>query len=116
MTVDFSIDLSFVYTIVALLGGIAIIYLIFVLRNILKITKQVSGLIEQNNQNITQIIEDASKVSQNAVSVSDSVKDISDVVTDTTADFLVTKDRMQSNLGVMSDILQIIKDIFFRKE
>ena len=116
MTVDFSIDLSFVYTIVALLGGIAIIYLIFVLRNILKITKQVSGLVEQNNQNITQIIEDASKISQNAASVTESVKDISDVVTDTTADFLITKDRMQSNLGVISDILQIIKDVFLKKD
>lgn len=116
MTIDFSFDLSIIYKIVALLGGIAIVYLIFVLRNILKISNQISAVIEQNNQNITQIIEDASKVSHNVASVSESVKDISDVVTDTTADFLITKDRMQSSMGIISDILQIVKDVFFKKE
>lgn len=115
MTVDFSINLSFIYTIVALLGGIALIYLIFVLRNILKITKQIGEVIEQNTHNLDQIIQDSTKITENVASVSDSVKDISDVVTDTTADLLIAKDRMQSNIGIISEILQIIKEVFLKK-
>lgn len=115
-TLDFSINLSFIYVIVAILGGIALIYLILVLKNILKITSQLSQVIEQNTDNLNQMIQDATKITDNVASVSDSAKDISDVVTDTTADLLLAKDRMQSNMGMIADILQIVKEVFFSKK
>ena len=116
MTVDFSINLSFIYTLVALLGGIALIYFIFVLRNLLKITKQIGQVIEENTKNLEQMIQDSTKITENVASVSETVKGISDVVTDTTADLLIAKDRMQSNMSIMTDILHIIKEVFFKKD
>lgn len=43
------------------------------------------------------------------------MKDVTEVVTEVTADFLVTKDSVKSNMDVIVDILTIIKNIFVDK-
>ena len=40
------------------------------------------------------------------------MKYITEVATDVTADFIVTKENMKSNIEVMTEILNILKSIF----
>mgnify|MGYP000303020614 CR=1 FL=1 len=44
--------------------------------------------------------------------VSENMKDITEVATDVTADFIVTKENMKSNIEVVTEILNILKSIF----
>ena len=85
------IDLKIIYFILATLGCIALIYIIITLSNLNKLIKNSNELVIDNKNNI---------------------KDITEVATDVTADFIVTKENMKSNIEVVTEILNILKSIF----
>ncbi|NJA13845.1 hypothetical protein GSQ25_13045, partial [Clostridioides difficile] len=59
--------------------------------------------------NLPNVVETFGEVGEN-------MKDVTEVVTEVTADFLVTKDSVKSNMDVIVDILTIIKNIFLDKK
>ncbi len=101
------IDLKIIYFILATLGCIALIYIIITLSNLNKLIKNSNELVIDNKNNIRN-----SLLISNFNDVSENMKDITEVATDVTADFIVTKENMKSNIEVVTEILNILKSIF----
>ena len=97
------IDLKIIYFILATLGCIALIYIIITLSNLNKLIKNSNELVIDNKNNIRNSLFN---------DVSENMKDITEVATDVTADFIVTKENMKSNIEVVTEILNILKSIF----
>ena len=55
------------------------------------------------------------EVAENFTEISDNLKDVTEVITDTTADFIVAKERVKSNVEIAADILSIIKSVIANK-
>ena len=100
------IDLKIIYFILATLGCIALIYIIITLSNLNKLIKN------SNKNNIRNSLLKLPEVISNFNDVSENMKDITEVATDVTADFIVTKENMKSNIEVVTEILNILKSIF----
>lgn len=96
------------WAIIGILGAIALIYLIITLVNLIKVLKNVNSLIEQNKKNLDTTLDNVAHISENA-------KDISDVVTETTADIIVAKENLTSQLDTVKDIVNIILSVFNKK-
>ena len=99
------IDLKIIYFILATLGCIALIYIIITLSNL-------NELVIDNKNNIRNSLLKLPEVISNFNDVSENMKDITEVATDVTADFIVTKENMKSNIEVVTEILNILKSIF----
>ena len=106
------IDLKIIYFILATLGCIALIYIIITLSNLNKLIKNSNELVVDNKNNIRNSLLKLPEVISNFNEVSEIVKDITEVATDVTADFIVTKENMKSNIEVVTEILNILKSIF----
>jgi len=106
------IDLNLIYVILAILGCVALIYLILTLMNLSKLIKNANELVIVNKNNISKSLSDLPQVVSNFNEVSGNIKDITEVATDVTADFIVTKENMKSNLEVLTEILSIVKSVF----
>ena len=106
------IDLKIIYFILATLGCIALIYIIITLSNLNKLIKNSNELVIDNKNNIRNSLLKLPEVISNFNYVSENMKDITDVATDFTADFIVTKENMKSNIEVVTEILNILKSIF----
>ena len=106
------IDLKIIYFILATLGCIALIYIIITLSNLNKLIKNSNELVIDNKNNIRNSLLKLPEVISNFNDVSENRKDISEVATDVTADFIVTKENMKSNIEVVTEILNILKSIF----
>ncbi len=65
-----------------------------------------------NKNNIRNSLLKLPEVISNFNDVSENMKDITEVATDVTADFIVTKENMKSNIEVVTEILNILKSIF----
>ena len=52
------IDLNFIYLLLALLGCVAIVYLILTLNKVLKLVSNINSLLDQNKDNLTKTIND----------------------------------------------------------
>ena len=98
------IDLKIIYFILATLGCIALIYIIITLSNLNKLIKNSNELVIDNKNNIRNSLLKLPEVISNF--------NITDVATDVTADFIVTKENMKSNIEVVTEILNILKSIF----
>ena len=96
------------WAIIGILGAKALIYLIITLVNLIKVLKNVNSLIEQNKKNLDTTLDNVAHISENA-------KDISDVVTETTADVIVAKENLTSQLDTVKDIINIILSVFNKK-
>ena len=103
------IDLKIIYFILATLGCIALIYIIITLN---KLIKNSNELVIDNKNNIRNSLLKLPEVISNFNDVSENMKDITEVATDVTADFIVTKENMKSNIEVVTEILNILKSIF----
>ena len=99
------IDLKIIYFILATLGCIALIYIIITLSNLNKLIKNSNELVIDNKNNIRNSLLKLPEVISN-------FNDITEVATDVTADFIVTKENMKSNIEVVTEILNILKSIF----
>ena len=106
------IDLKIIYFILATLGCIALIYIIITLSNLNKLIKNSNELVIDNKNNIRNSLLKLPEVKSNFNDVSENMKDITEVATDVTADFIVTKENMKSNIEVVTEILNILKSIF----
>ena len=106
------IDLKIIYFILATLGCIALIYIIITLSNLNKLIKNSNELVIDNKNNIRNSLLKLPEVISNFNDVSGNMKDITEVATDVTADFIVTKENMKSNIEVVTEILNILKSIF----
>ena len=106
------IDLNLIYVILAILGCVALIYLILTLMNLSKLIKNANELITVNKNNISKSLSDLPQVVSNFNEFSGNIKDITEVATDVTADFIVTKENMKSNLEVLTEILSIVKSTY----
>ena len=106
------IDLKIIYFILATLGCIALIYIIITLSNLNKLIKNSNELVIDNKNNIRNSLLKLPEVISNFNDVSENMKDITEVATDGTADFIVTKENMKSNIEVVTEILNILKSIF----
>ena len=106
------IDLKIIYFILATLGCIALIYIIITLSNLNKLIKNSNELVIDNKNNIRNSLLKLPEVISNFNDVSENMKDITGVATDVTADFIVTKENMKSNIEVVTEILNILKSIF----
>ena len=106
------IDLKIIYFILATLGCIALIYIIITLSNLNKLIKNSNELVIDNKNNIRNSLLKLPEVISNFNDVSENMKDITKVATDVTADFIVTKENMKSNIEVVTEILNILKSIF----
>ena len=106
------IDLKIIYFILATLGCIALIYIIITLSNLNKLIKNSNELVIDNKNNIRNSLLKLPEVISNFNDVSEIMKDITEVATDVTADFIVTKENMKSNIEVVTEILNILKSIF----
>ena len=106
------IDLKIIYFILATLGCIALIYIIITLSNLNKLIKNSNELVIDNKNNIRNSLLKLPEVISNSNDVSENMKDITEVATDVTADFIVTKENMKSNIEVVTEILNILKSIF----
>lgn len=105
------IDINAIYFVLAALGCIAILYLIFTLKNLNEFIKNIMNLISSNSQNITTTINRLPEVADNFSEISDNLKDVTEVITDTTADFIVAKESVKSNVEIATDILKIVKGV-----
>lgn len=109
------IDLNFIYLLLALLGCIAIVYLILILNKVLKLVSNINSLLDQNKDNLTKTIKDLPKIADNVNDACQNIKDISDVATETTADLIVAKENIESNVETIKEIAKIINQVFFKK-
>ena len=101
------IDLKIIYFILATLGCIALIYIIITLSNLNKLIKNSNELVIDNKNNIRNSLLKLPEVISNFNDVSENMKDITEVATDVTADFIVTKENMKSNIEVVTYFLKI---------
>ena len=69
-------------------------------------------IVYNNKNNIRNSLLKLPEVISNFNDVSENMKDITEVATDVTADFIVTKENMKSNIEVVTEILNILKSIF----
>ncbi|HBF6811636.1 TPA: hypothetical protein KOT98_003738, partial [Clostridioides difficile] len=89
---------------------------IIVLVKLHKILNNVGTMLNENTQNINTTLNNLPNVVETFGEVGENMKDVTEVVTEVTADFLVTKDSVKSNMDVIVDILTIIKNIFLDKK
>lgn len=106
------IDLNIIYFILAILGCAVLIYIIISLFNLNKLIKNTNELLVYNKNNIKKYLSELPEVITNFNDVSKNMKDITEVATDLTADFIVTKENMKSNIEVVTEIFNILKTIF----
>lgn len=109
------IDLNFIYIILALLGCVAIVYLILTLNKVLKLVSNINSLIDQNKDNLTKTINDLPEIANNVNDTCQNIKDISDVATETTAELIVAKEHIESNVEIVKEIVRIVSQVFFKK-
>ena len=87
----------------------AIIYLIIVLHKFSILITSVNSLIVSNKKNIDKLCSDIPEITEN-------LKDVSEVITETTADVLVAKDNLLSNVEIIKDIMNIILSVFSKNK
>ncbi|MCR1952209.1 hypothetical protein NSA50_14320 [Clostridium sp. DSM 100503] len=107
-----SLNEMFIGIIYLLLIALMIIGII-VLIKFNKIMKSIYELIDINKNNINRTCNEAPIIAENISEISENMKGISEVATDFTADIIVTKENISNNFEIFSDILKIIKSIFF---
>lgn len=112
------IPISAIYVFFALvlsiLGSIALVYFILFLRHARKFFIEVNDLISTNKDEMEYFLKDLPVVTRNMKQASEQIKDVTEVVTETTADFLIAKDNVKSNVELVSEVLMIVKKVFFK--
>lgn len=87
----------------------AIIYLIIVLHKFSTLITSINGLIVSNKENIDKLCSDIPEITEN-------LKNVSEVITETTADVIVAKDNLFSNIEIIKDIMNIILSVFSKNK
>lgn len=109
------IDLNLIYFLVGILSCVALIYLIVTLNNFNKFVKKTNEIIKCNKDAINDLFFKLPETMSNFNDASKNMKDVTEVVTDVTADFIVAKESINSNVELVTEIVTIIKNIFLNK-
>lgn len=117
-----TIDLHTILFILAIIGCVALIFLIKLIINLLSTVKNLNSVLDKvnivlddNTGNITKSISKLPKLVDDFGQVGENVRDVSEVVTDVAADIIVTKESVKGNFELLSEILTIVKSIFSSK-
>ncbi|MGU8246254.1 hypothetical protein ACV3T0_13030 [Clostridium perfringens] len=90
--------------------------MILTLNKVLKLVSNINSLLDQNKDNLTKTINDLpTTIANNVNDACQNIKDISDVATETTADLIVAKENIESNVETVKEIAKIINQVFFKK-
>ncbi|MGL5346341.1 MAG: hypothetical protein ACRDA3_03240 [Peptostreptococcaceae bacterium] len=108
------IDLNIIYGLLAILGAVALVCLIIALINLNKLIKNSNTLVVETKDSVSDSVLKLPEVISNFSTISENLKDVSDVATDVTADFIVTKESMKSNVEVATEIINILKAVFIK--
>ncbi|WP_300351730.1 hypothetical protein [Clostridium sp.] len=109
------IDLNVIYLILAILGCVAVVYLILTLNKILKLLTNVNSILDQNKDNLSRTIADLPSIANNVNDACQNIKDISEVATETTADLIVAKENIETNVETVREIAKIISQVFLKR-
>lgn len=104
-----TIDIELVLFILAVLGCVALIFLIILLKKLSTILTNIDTLIMQNTTNIGLTIAKLPGLVDNVDAVVDNAKDVTDVAVDVSADILTAKEKVKSGISNTSSILGAIK-------
>lgn len=108
------IGLNEIFVILALMGIVGIVYLIVTLNNINKLIKYVNTEFKRNSGVINESLSKLPSVINNFHDVSENMKDVTEAVTDLTADAVIAKETVKTNLDLVTEIMSIVKSIFSR--
>lgn len=109
------IDLNVIYLILAILGCVAVVYLILTLNKLLKLLTNVNSILDQNKDNLSRTIADLPSIANNVNDACQNIKDISEVATETTADLIVAKENIETNFETVREIAKIISQVFSKR-
>lgn len=109
---EFTINIDTIMFILAVLGCVALVFLIILLKRLSSLLGRVDDLINQNTTNIGLAIAKLPSLLSGVDSVVDNAKDISDVAVDFASDALVAKEKVKSGINTSANVAGIVKDVF----
>lgn len=107
-----TIDIETVLFVLAILGCIALIFLIVVLKKLSALMTNVDTLITQNSNNLGLTIAKLPGILTTVDAVVDNAKDVTDVAVDVSADVLTAKEKVKSGIQTTAAVADIIKTSF----
>lgn len=99
-----TIDMSTIYFVLSVLACILLAALVMTILKVNTLLSDVRDLFVKNTDNLDQVLSDLPKIVSN-------VSDITEVATDITADIVVTKENLKSNVNVLTDVVAIVKNV-----
>lgn len=106
------IDLNLIYLLLSALGCVGLVYVIITLSNFNKLVKNANDILLENKNSINDSVSNIPNVISNFNDVATDMKDVTEAITDVTAEFIVTKENVKSNIEVVTEICSIIRSIF----
>ncbi|SEN64873.1 hypothetical protein SAMN05216454_10781 [Peptostreptococcus russellii] len=109
-----TVNLEVVLFVLVILGCIALIFLIIVLKRLSALMSNIDMLITQNTNNVGLTIAKLPGILSTVDSVLDNAKDVTDVAVDVSADVLTAKEKVKTGLHNTAAVANIIKTSFRR--
>lgn len=107
-----TIDIDLVLFILAVLGCVALVFLIIFLKKLSILITNIDNLVNQNSTNIGFTIAKLPGLIDNIDSVVDNAKDVTDVAVDVSADVLSAKEKIKTGISSTSTVLNVLKSSF----
>lgn len=107
----FIINTQTILFILAVLGCVALVFLIILLNNLSKLISSIEDLINKNSTNVGLTIAKLPSLISGVDDVVDNAKDISDVAVDVASDVLVAKEKIKSGIETSVNVAGIVKDV-----
>lgn len=107
-----TINIQVVLFVLAILGCVALIFLIVLLRRLSALMTNIDTIITQNSTNVGLTIAKLPGILDQVDSVVDNAKDVSNVAVDVAADVITAKEKVKSGFATTTAVAGIIKDTF----
>lgn len=107
-----TVNLESVLFVLVILGCIALIFLIIVLKRLSSLMSNIDMLITQNSNNVGLTIAKLPGILSTVDTVLDNAKDVTDVAVDVSADVLTAKEKVKSGFQTTAAVADIIKTSF----
>lgn len=109
---SFTIDMDVLNFILAILGCVALIFLIMLFAKVIGLLKTIQKIITDNESNIDSTMNTIPSITRNVDGILDNTKDISAVAVDVAADVLDAKEKVKSTIKTSVDVAKIVKTTF----
>ncbi|WAW15488.1 hypothetical protein [Peptostreptococcus equinus] len=109
---SFTIDMEVLNFILAIVGIIALVFLIMLFAKVIGLLKSVQKILDNNESNIDLTISTLPSITRNVDGILDNTKDISAVAVDVAADVLDVKEKVKSTVKTSVDVAKIVKTTF----